>query len=505
MKRICRFSTVLCLITALLLSVFSTLSTNTYQSCRHTVKATEKIDCHDCAKSALTEREFFKDTHEVIDGNSAHVSIPAVISSCESSCTKDTCNGYKYNNAHYGANTIPFTIDRSAVDEGLESMILEAVSLWNSAIMYDTSTPIVTLERNGTPQNGRPVCNIMYMAERPSDIPSDVNAVFQYGYRQNEGHYLPNTSGNFRILIFDEGKKVHIIAHELGHLLGLGDLNLHNVLMGYKSFGMQYQDVQGAALFNLRHTSHTFYRYIDLGEGVAKRYRHICFFCDGYEDRSSIASGAELLVQSPYSCLSHSYQPMVSVTDKQWFRCTDCYKVRLEKGGLYFESLESHPASPEYLFSTLAVGGAVNKNVSNIVVPDVVDAQAVVRIGDSAFAGNSELKSITLPLLLTSIGNSAFFNCTGLTEIELPSHVASIEAYAFQQCNNLRRINIPYSVTNISWAPFVFCPKLTIYIQRTSAPSTGWDETWNVSEITYSFDPPGVIYSYHTIVWGAES
>lgn len=78
MKRICRFSTVLCLITALLLSVFSTLSTNTYQSCRHTVKATEKIDCHDCAKSALTEREFFKDTHEVIDGNSAHVSIPAV-------------------------------------------------------------------------------------------------------------------------------------------------------------------------------------------------------------------------------------------------------------------------------------------------------------------------------------------------------------------------------------------------------------------------------------------
>ena len=184
--------------------------------------------------------------------------------------------------------------------------------------------------------------------------------------------------------------------------------------------------------------------------------------------------------------------------------CTDCYKVRLAKGDLYYDSLETHPSSPVYIFSSLSVSGLIDENKSNLIIPDVIDAQAVVRIEDSAFAGNTELKNITLPKLLTSIGNSAFFNCTGLTVVELPSHLSSIEAYAFQQCTNLTKINIPSSVTNISWAPFIFCSKLTIYVELSSAPATGWDETWNVSKVTYSFDPPDVIYSYHTVIWGAK-
>lgn len=501
MKKAFKILNVVCIVTILLLSVFSTLSPIIDTSPKNIIKAYEQPFSHDCKNSAKTEQE---ESNELIDCNSPHISIPAVISSCISGCTEDTCNGYKYSGAHYGANTIPFTIDQSAINEGLEEMIMEAVNLWNSATIYDTATPIVNLQRNGTSTGERPVCNLMYMSERPAGISSDTNAVFQYGYRANEGHFLPNSAGNFRILIFDTGKDVNIIAHELGHLLGLSDLPTHNVLMGYKSYGMQYQDIQGAALFNLRHTSHTFYRYIDLGEGIEKRYRHICFYCDGYEDKSSIASGAELLVQSPYICSSHSYQSMVSVTDKQWDRCTDCYKVRLAKGDLYYDSLETHPSSPVYIFSSLSVSGLIDENKINLIIPDVIDAQAVVRIEDSAFAGNTELKNITLPKLLTSIGNSAFFNCTGLTVVELPSHLSSIEAYAFQQCTNLTKINIPSSVTNISWAPFIFCSKLTIYVELSSAPATGWDETWNVSKVTYSFDPPDVIYSYHTVIWGAK-
>lgn len=226
MKKAFKILNVVCIVTILLLSVFSTLSPIIDTSPKNIIKAYEQPFSHDCKNSAKTEQE---ESNELIDCNSPHISIPAVISSCISGCTEDTCNGYKYSGAHYGANTIPFTIDQSAINEGLEEMIMEAVNLWNSATIYDTATPIVNLQRNGTSTGERPVCNLMYMSERPAGISSDTNAVFQYGYRANEGHFLPNSAGNFRILIFDTGKDVNIIAHELGHLLGLSDLPTHNV------------------------------------------------------------------------------------------------------------------------------------------------------------------------------------------------------------------------------------------------------------------------------------
>ncbi len=338
------------------------------------------------------------------------------------------------------------------------------------------------------------------MAERPAGYGSDIKAVFEYGYRQGENHYVENTKGNFRILIFDKGQSVTVITHELGHLLGLADLETHNILMGYKGYGMQYQDIQGAALFNLKHTNHTFYRYIDLGSNVANRYRHICFYCDGYEDKNYIVANVTQLVQNPYVCSSHDYQPMVSMQNKAWDRCTACYKVRLAADNIYYESLEIHPSSPS-CNSHLAVSGLVN-NSRKVIIPNTVDTQKVVRIEDFAFSSHTEIQSIELSQSLSSIGNSAFFNCTGLVQVDVPKSVTKIEAYAFMQCTNLRRIYIPESVEEIGWSPFIFCPNLVIYVQQTSVP-IGWDYTWNVSEVIYNYDPVGVEYRYHTVIWGA--
>ena len=160
MKKAFKILNVVCIVTILLLSVFSTLSPIIDTSPKNIIKAYEQPFSHDCKNSAKTEQE---ESNELIDCNSPHISIPAVISSCISGCTEDTCNGYKYSGAHYGANTIPFTIDQSAINEGLEEMIMEAVNLWNSATIYDTATPIVNLQRNGTSTGERPVCNLMYI------------------------------------------------------------------------------------------------------------------------------------------------------------------------------------------------------------------------------------------------------------------------------------------------------------------------------------------------------
>ena len=91
MKKAFKILNVVCIVTILLLSVFSTLSPIIDTSPKNIIKAYEQPFSHDCKNSAKTEQE---ESNELIDCNSPHISIPAVISSCISGCTEDTCNGY---------------------------------------------------------------------------------------------------------------------------------------------------------------------------------------------------------------------------------------------------------------------------------------------------------------------------------------------------------------------------------------------------------------------------
>jgi len=85
----------------------------------------------------------------------------------------------------------------------------------------------------------------------------------------------------------------------------------------------------------------------------------------------------------------------------------------------------------------------------------------VTSIGDGAFAGCTELNSITMPNSVTSIGGSAFDGCTGLNSITIPGSVTSIENCAFWGCTGLNSITIPGSVTSIEDCTFRGCTGLT--------------------------------------------
>ena len=63
---------------------------------------------------------------------------------------------------------------------------------------------------------------------------------------------------------------------------------------------------------------------------------------------------------------------------------------------------------------------------------------SVMSIGDYAFSGCINLKSITMPDNLVSIGICAFFDCSSLTSISIPDSVTSIGHSAFYGCNNLQ-------------------------------------------------------------------
>ena len=74
----------------------------------------------------------------------------------------------------------------------------------------------------------------------------------------------------------------------------------------------------------------------------------------------------------------------------------------------------------------------------------------VKKIGDNSMRENPNLKTITLSDGLEIIGNSAFAGCTEITEVVVPSTVQSIEDWAFHGCTKLAKINIPDGITAIT-------------------------------------------------------
>ena len=66
---------------------------------------------------------------------------------------------------------------------------------------------------------------------------------------------------------------------------------------------------------------------------------------------------------------------------------------------------------------------AYNGELTAFAIPDSIGGKTVSSIGDSAFAGNSAITSVTIPDSVTSIGEKAFSDCSKLSEIIIPSTV----------------------------------------------------------------------------------
>ena len=132
-----------------------------------------------------------------------------------------------------------------------------------------------------------------------------------------------------------------------------------------------------------------------------------------------------------------------------------------EVGGIYYEITDA-------VNKTVAVKGSSSGAYSNeytVVIPISIvsdgETYRVTSIGEEAFSGCSDLKSIEIPNSVTSIGERAFYGCTSLTSIEIPNSVTSIEGYTFAYCYGLTSIEIPNSVTSIGQQAFFVCSGLT--------------------------------------------
>ncbi|MGE0015229.1 MAG: leucine-rich repeat protein [Candidatus Methanomethylophilaceae archaeon] len=96
----------------------------------------------------------------------------------------------------------------------------------------------------------------------------------------------------------------------------------------------------------------------------------------------------------------------------------------------------------------------------DVVVPDTIRGKTVKYIGDYAFSGKTNLKTLVLPDGVTHIGNQAFGGCSSLTAIDLGDGLQYIGDYAFFFCSSLADVDIPDSVVSIGDSAFVFCRSL---------------------------------------------
>jgi hypothetical protein len=100
---------------------------------------------------------------------------------------------------------------------------------------------------------------------------------------------------------------------------------------------------------------------------------------------------------------------------------------------------------------TITITGYVGPGGA-MTIPDTIAGLPVTAIGHSAFYGNANLTSVTIPDNVTSIGDEAFGYCTSLTNVTIGNSVTSIGGRAFE-VTSLVSVTIPNSVTSIGeWA-----------------------------------------------------
>ncbi len=96
----------------------------------------------------------------------------------------------------------------------------------------------------------------------------------------------------------------------------------------------------------------------------------------------------------------------------------------------------------------------------NCGITDVEIPNGVVRIGNSAFLGCDDLRSVIIPEGVTCIGAEAFCNCRKLERVVIPDSVRTIGARAFATCIALKSISLPKTLSELGVACFSDCVSL---------------------------------------------
>ena len=131
-----------------------------------------------------------------------------------------------------------------------------------------------------------------------------------------------------------------------------------------------------------------------------------------------------------------------SIGEHAFSDCSSISSIIVNNKNKKYDSRNNCNAIIETSTNTLIVG-CKNTNIS----------EGITAIGQYAFYGCNNLKTIKIPNSVTTIGNLAFYECASLSYISLPNNLSQINDYTFHGCDSLTII-IPKSVTSIGTGAF---------------------------------------------------
>lgn len=111
-----------------------------------------------------------------------------------------------------------------------------------------------------------------------------------------------------------------------------------------------------------------------------------------------------------------------------------------------------------------------NEYLKEVIVPDTIEGQPVVKIGDSAFAHpetdyRHSIQTIILPDTITEIGSNAFYNQIYLKAVNIPDGITRIESTTFKNCRllalDILGLNLPGTIEYIGKNAFENCISIT--------------------------------------------
>lgn len=130
---------------------------------------------------------------------------------------------------------------------------------------------------------------------------------------------------------------------------------------------------------------------------------------------------------------------------------------------------------------------------ANVEIPSTATSDgkeySVTSIGNGAFAGHDELKTVKLPDSIISIGTGAFGYCSQLTTVNLGNSVRSIGENAFAFCMSMEELTIPQSIEVIEHGAFYYGynVKKQLEILHYTGTKAQWDELMK-KKISYTGD-----------------
>ena len=143
---------------------------------------------------------------------------------------------------------------------------------------------------------------------------------------------------------------------------------------------------------------------------------------------------------------------VTSIGAKAFYNCTRL-TITVDVNNTAYQSIDGNLYTKD---GKTLVQYAIGKTDTSFTIPS-----SVTSIGDWAFSGCKNLRSVVIPNSVTSIGDYAFSGCTHLTSVVIPNSVTSIGNYAFDGCKILTSVVIGGGLTSIGSNAFSKCECLS--------------------------------------------